>query len=220
MAARWSAILAGTCLAMIGASPASAGDVETRVFAVSVDGKPAGEFRLTIRTADDGTETALAVASVQVRFILGGYRYSYRGSEVWKAGRLHRFEAASEENGKKHAVRAVAAESSLQVTADGVTRTARPDLWPTSYWRMPDGAKVGQSLALLDADTGEEQPAKLDVVGATKTMVAGKMTDCTRLHVSGPTPADLWYDARGRLVGQETIEDGHKTVLTLREILR
>ncbi len=220
MAARWSAMLAGTCLAVFGASPARAGDVETRVFSVLVDGKSAGEFRLTVRTADDGAETALAVASVQVRYLLSGYRYTYRGSEVWKGGRLHRFEAASEENGKKHAISATAIESSLRITADDITRTARTDLWPTTYWRMPDGAKVGQSVVLLDADTGEEQPAKLDVVGATKMTVAGKMTDCTRLHVTGPTPADLWYDARGRLVGQETVEDGHKTVLTLREILR
>jgi hypothetical protein len=217
MSARWTAIVV---IAALGTAPARAADTETRVFTVLVDGKPAGEFRLTVRTSNDGTETALAAASVQVRYLLGGYRYTYRGTEVWQAGGLRRFDAASEENGKKHALSAVAAENSLRVTADGVTRSARPDLWPTTYWRMPDGAKVGQSVVLLDADTGEEQPARMDAVGPTRITIAGKVTDCTRLHVAGPTPADLWYDARGRLVGQETVEDGHKTVLALREIQR
>jgi hypothetical protein len=216
MSARWTAILVSAAIGMARASAAAA---ETRVFTVLVDGKPAGEFRLAVRTADDGTETATAAASVQVRYLLLSYRYTYRGTEVWKAGRLQRFEAASEENGKKHAVTAVAAENSLRVTADGVARSVRPDVWPTTYWRMP-AAKVDQAVVLLDADTGEAQPARIDSVGPARLTIAGTATDCTRLHVAGPTPADLWYDARGRLVGQETVEDGHKTVLMLREIQR
>jgi hypothetical protein len=216
MSARWTAILVS---AAIGMARASAADAETRVFTVLVDGKPAGEFRLTVRTADDGTETATAAASVQVRYLLISYRYTYRGAEVWKAGHLQRFDAASEENGKKHSVTAVAADNSLRVTADGVARSVRPDVWPTTYWRMP-AAKVDQTVVLLDADTGEAQPARIDSVDPARLTVAGTAIDCTRLHVAGSTPADLWYDARGRLVGQETVEDGHKTVLMLREIQR
>jgi hypothetical protein len=156
---------------------------------------------------------------VQVRYLLINYRYTYRGTEVWKAGQLQRFDAASEENGKKHSVAALAAEKSLRVTADGVSRSVRPDVWPTTYWRMP-ATKIDQTVVLLDADTGEAQPARIDSVDPTRLTVAGTAMDCTRLHVAGPTPADLWYDVRGRLVGQETVEDGHKTVLSLREIQR
>jgi hypothetical protein len=217
MSARWTSVF---IIAAMGASAAPAADTETRIFTVLVDGKPAGEFRLTVRTADDGTEAATAAASVQVKYLLGGYRYTYRGTEVWKAGRLRQFEAASEENGKKHAVTGVAAENVLRLTVDGATRSVRPDVWPTSYWRMPIGAKAGQGIVLLDADTGEEQASRIDAVDSARSTIAGKSTDCTHLRVTGPTPADLWYDARGRLVGQETIEDGHKTVLALQQIQR
>jgi hypothetical protein len=217
MSARWTTVLV---FAAIGSATASAADTETRLFAVQVDGRPAGEFRLIVRTVDDGTETATAVASVQVRQLLGGYRYTYRGTEVWKAGRLRQLDAASEENGKKHTVVAVATANGLRVTADGLTRSVRPDVMPTTYWRMPAGAKSNQTIVLLDADTGEEQTAKLDAVGPTKVSVGDKMTDCTRITISGPASGTLWYDARGRLVAQETTEDGHTTTLTLREIQR
>jgi hypothetical protein len=196
---------------------ATAADTETRMFNVTVDGRPAGEFRMTIRTGDDGAEAVTLSADVRVRQIIGGYRYSYRGSEAWNSGRLRQFDAASDDNGKKHTIRATADGDKLRLTADGVSRAARPDLWPTSYWRLP-AVKAGQAVALLDADTGEEQVARVDSLAASKITVAGKPADVTRVHVTAPTPADLWYDARGRLVRQETVEDGHKTILELREI--
>jgi hypothetical protein len=217
MSARWTLVFA---IAAIGAAPIAAADTETRLFTVLVDGKAAGEFRLPVRMAEDRTETAIAAATVQVKYLLGGYSYTYRGTEVWKAGRLRQFDAASEENGKKHAVTAAPTEINLRVTVDGVTHSVRPDVWPTTYWRMPAGAKTGQAIVLLDADTGEAQPAKMDGVVTQKLNVAGKDNDCTRVSITGPASGSLWYDARGRLVGQETTEDGHKTVLALREIQR
>jgi hypothetical protein len=188
------------------------------VFTVLVDGKPAGEFRLTIRTADD-TETATMFATVHVKYLLGGYRYSFRGTETWSDGRLRQFDAASDDNGKKHTVRAAAEGEKLRVTVDGAGRLVRPDVWPTTYWRMPAEAKAGQTVALLDADTGEGTVATIGV-GRQAMKVAGNEMNCTRISVAGPTPALIWYDSRGRMVLQETIEDGHKTVLSLREIQR
>ena len=88
MFVRLSTVIYFTAFAV---SSAPAADTEQRLYDVSVDGKPAGDFRLTVRTADDGTETATAVAAVNIRFILGGYRYAYRGTEVWAGGRLRIF---------------------------------------------------------------------------------------------------------------------------------
>lgn len=215
MTARWMIAV----LAALAGSPALAADTETRIFAVMVDGRPAGEFRLTIRTAADGGESISVVANVQVRSLLGGYVYTYRGSEVWAAGRLRQLDSTSDDNGKKHAVHAAVAGDKLRVTVDGASRSTRPDLWPTNYWRLPP-AKAGQAIALLDVDTGEEQPARIDSIGPQSLAIVGKVTDCTRVSVAGPVPAVLHYDNRGRLVGEETIEDGHRTVLTLQDIQR
>jgi hypothetical protein len=222
MSARSLSLFAGVCLAcLIPAGHAAAADTETRVFSISVDGKPAGEFRMVIRTAGDGTESIAIAASVHVKYLFGGYRYSYRGTEVWKDGRLRQFDSASDDDGKKHTVQAAADGDKLRITVDGAGRSARPDVWPTSYWRMPPGIKQGQTVVLLDADTGEEQAARIDSARPQRDVpVMGKAGDILLVHVTGPTPAELWYDGRGRLFRQETVEDGHKTVLNLREIQR
>jgi hypothetical protein len=214
MIARW--IIAP--LAAIVSSPALAADTETRIFSVTVDGRPAGEFRLTIRTGDDGSENVSAVANIQMRSFLGGYHYSYRGSEVWSDGRLRQFESSSDDNGKKHVVHAVADGSRLRVTVDGAPQSARSDGWPTTYWRMPPSIKGGQPISVLDSDTGEEQSARVDSIGPQSLAIAGKAINCTRVAVTASVPAVLHYDGRGRLVAEETTEDGHRTILTLREI--
>jgi len=216
MTARWTI----ATLAALVSSPVIGSDTETRLFAVMVDGRPAGEFRLTIRTGDDGNETASVTANVQVRSLLGGYHYSYRGREVWSGGRLRQLDASSDDNGKKHLIHAASDGERLRVTVDGAPRPARADVWPTTYWRCPPAAKAGQPIALLDADTGEEQAARIDSVAPQSLTIAGRPISCTRVAVSAPVPAVLHYDGRGRLVGQETVEDGHRTVLTLREIQR
>ncbi len=201
------------------AGPARAADAETRVFAVLVDGQPAGEYRLAVSTADDGTESVSCTAAVRVRHLLGGYRYSYRGTEEWKAGRVQRFDAASDDDGKKGRVHAAAEANGVRVAAGGSSVVTTPDVWPTTYWRLPAAGKPGP-VTVLDADTGTVRAGRLEAVGPARLTVAGRPAEATRYRVVGPAPADVWYDARGRLVRQETVEDGHKTVLELREIQR
>src|SRR5262245_19594793 len=192
---------------------ARAADTEQRVFAVSVDGKAAGEYRTTVRADDDGTETVTCSAAVQVRHLLGQYRYSYQGTEVWKGGKLVRLDAASDDDGTRHVVRATAGSDGLRVTVDnGPARAAPAGVWPTTYGRLPAGGQGGQSLTLLDVDTGKLLAARLEAVEPARLTVAGRRLDCTRYRVTGQAQAELWFDARGRLVREETVEDGHKTV--------
>jgi hypothetical protein len=199
--------------------PARAADTEQRVFTVLVDGKPAGEYRVTIRI-DDGTATMTGNAAVHVRHALGQYRYTYQGTEVWKGGRLQRLDAASDDDGKACAVRATAEADGLRVAANGRAQTVRPDAWPTTYWQLPPAERRDQPLTLLDVDTGKPLTARLSALGPVRLTVAGQPLEATRYRVTGQAQAELWYDAQGRLVRQETVEDGHKTVLELREVLR
>jgi Family of unknown function (DUF6134) len=210
-----------TALALaLAAGAARAEDQDVRVFIVLVDGKPAGEFRLTVHTGDDGTETVTATAAVRVKLLLGSYHYHLQSTEVWTGGRLRSLDAASDDDGTKHAIRATATADGLRVTADGREHGARPDAWPTTYWRLPAALRAGQPLPLLDVDTGRALTARLVPVGPERLTVGGRTSDVSHYRVSGQAQAELWYDGRGRLVREETVEDGHKTVLELRELGR
>ena len=50
--------------------------------------------------------------------------------------------------------------------------------------------------------------------------VAGQAVECAHYRVSGGAQADLWFDANERLVRQDSIEDGHRTVLELTRLQR
>src|SRR3954464_4974263 len=78
--------LAAICLA----GPASAASTDSRLFAVLVDGKPAGECRLTYTSRDDGSLSIAGKAVVRVRHLLGTYHYYFDGSEIRKGDRLQR----------------------------------------------------------------------------------------------------------------------------------
>ena len=214
------AVVTGLGSLLFALPTARAGDPEQRLFTVRVDGKPAGEYRMAIRTGDDGAEVMTGSAAVHVKHLLGQYRYSYEGTEVWKDGRLQLLDAVSDDDGKRATVHAAVEATGMRVVVNGQSRTARPDAWTTTYWRLPPAGVRGPALALLDVDTGESLTARLEVVGPTRLMVAGRPLDCTRYRVTGQAQAELWYDAQGRLVRQETVEDGHKTVLELREVRR
>src|SRR5262249_12721149 len=99
-------------------------------------------------------------------------------------------------------------------------RISRSDVWTTSYWRLPDGERTDRDIALLDADTAKEIAAKLDYVETKPITVAGQTVQCAHYRLRGGVQVDLWYDGKDRLVRQESIEEGHRTVLDLTSVRR
>src|SRR5438445_5508498 len=86
-------LLVTICALLAGVAKCAAGDVESRLFKITVDGKDAGAYAMTISADKEGVLTMTGQADVKVRY-LGGlytYKYSYSGEETWKDGRLRRF---------------------------------------------------------------------------------------------------------------------------------
>jgi hypothetical protein len=50
--------------------------------------------------------------------------------------------------------------------------------------------------------------------------VAGANVQCAHWRVAGGAQVDLWYDGFDRLVREESLEDGHKTLLELIQVNR
>jgi len=208
--------LATAGLLAFGLSRARAADAETRVFTVRVDGKKAGEYRLAIQPQADGSVTVSAQSDVRVSVLgVAVYTYRYTGREVWKGGRLQHLESSGQEKGKAFAVCADADGQALRVRANGQERRARPDVWTTSCWRLPEARFRNGDVPLLGCDNGAETQGRLQYVGSEQLQVAGQAQTCSHYRVMKDVPHDLWYDAQERLVRDEWVSGGHRTVVEL-----
>jgi hypothetical protein len=218
-ASRW---LLFTALALLVPmeSRAAAADEETREFTVYVDGKPAGRASMKIQRRDDGTTAMTCDSRVVVRFLFIKYEYTYNGKEIWKDRRLQRFDSTCDDDGKKFVVSAAAEDGGLRIKVNNRERVARPEVWLTSYWCLPDPKLRDQTIPIIDADTGRDLDGKLQHVGAVQMRVAGEAQNVNHYRLTGKVDVDLWYDAAERIVRQEWIEDGHRTILELNKVRR
>jgi hypothetical protein len=204
------------------ASPLSlAEEVETRDFAVMVDNKNAGAYRMTISRQEDGTVTMAAHAEVKLSYLVYTYKYCFQGSEVWKDGQLQQLKSITNDDGKKFNVTANLLGSDLRLTVNGNERWTRPDVWTTTYWQLAPPKFRGEQVPLLDADCGNEITGTLSYVGSDVLNLLGRAQNCAHYKLTGGRlQVQLWYDAQQRMVRQESIEDGHKTILELAHLER
>ncbi|HJZ94456.1 MAG TPA: DUF6134 family protein [Gemmataceae bacterium] len=198
-------------LALLLAAPAVADD--KRTFQVYVDGKPAGQFVLKVAEKDATIECTIS-ARVEVRTLLGKYRYSLDAQETWKDGKLMGLRSTCNDDGTKHDVTLTSDGTTATLKADGKTIKGGAAVWPTTYWRLPPAAGA---LTLIDSDTGKLIPAKLEEVGADKVKVLGKEQAATKYRLTGGVDVTLWYDAGGRLVRESFVDSGYRTVFELTE---
>ena len=223
-ACRWARVrqwllVAGAVLLGSGGM-ARAADVETRDFAVLVDGKPAGDAHMTIHRQDDGSVIMTCDTDIKVSVLLVTYRYSYRGREVWKNGRLQRFDSTCNDDGKRYLIAAMAEGDKVRLRVNDQERLTRGDVWLTSYWAQPPAKVRDQVVPLVDADSGRDLEARVSFVGGERRSVIGKAQTVNHFRLSGKVAVDLWYDVTGRLVRQEWVEEGHRTLLELSRLRR
>ncbi|HEX4608631.1 MAG TPA: DUF6134 family protein [Urbifossiella sp.] len=212
---------AALVLAAALAGPAAAAETELRTFAVSVDGKAAGTYKMAVRVDDDGTETVAADASIKVRIAVVSYTYTIQSNEVWKGGRLAAVESYTNDDGKRHSVKGATTADGLTVTADGKIRTVRADVLTSTGWRFPGPAAAPRDVIVFDVEDGTETAAKLEPLPPSQVVVGGRRVEAQRFKVTGRNlDAVWWYDPAGRPVRQEMRWDGHRVVLDLTAITR
>jgi len=202
-------------LAFILIDPALADGQEKRIFAVAVDDKPAGTYQMTFQNRPDGSVALTAQADISVRILLMRYKYSYRGAEVWKDGRLVSFESTTNDDGKRFHVTGTGGKDGVAFQFDGKEVFVRGDVWLTTYGQLPSEARRCDNLVLVDADTGKRLNAQLEKAGATDVSAGGRTIRAAHYKLGGSVKAELWYDDSGRLVRQESVEEGHKTAFEL-----
>jgi len=195
-----------------------AADIETRDFNVAVDGKPAGEVHMTIHRQDNGTIQVRCDTDINVNFVIGKYKFVYRGHETWKDNRLVRLDSNTDDNGKRFIVTAVAEATGLRVRVNNVERMAQPEVWLTSYWCLPDPKLRASVIPIIDADNGKDLDGRIQFVATERRAVAGQDVALNHYRLIGKATVDLWYDGTNRLVRQEWTEQGHRTILELNRV--
>lgn len=213
---------------------------QTREFRVLVDGKERGKCVMQLTRHDDGTDRVRIDSRLRFNYVVYDYRYASSGSEIWKDGRLIQLENSADYNGTKYVVKAAPSRKGLQVTVNGKASQNEADAWVTSYWHLPErlnlanpaeGKKIvptagrqteataeSRHVPLLDSDKGRALRGRLQFVAEEAISIAGQRKASTHYRVAGDVQVELWYDESQRLVRQESVEEGHKTLLELVKI--
>lgn len=196
------------------ASPAG----EVREFDVRVDNKTLGSHRLTIKS--NGDEHTVGIQTdVKVDVIIYSYAFKFRGTEVWRDGKLTQTDVQCEDNGKKRSF-TLKSDGKLQlISFNGKSQKDADDcVMTTSYWKLPHANVRDKILPIADIESGKTTTANLDLVGPDTVSLGGRTIQCRHYKIDGPSPADLWFDDRDLLVKQKSVERGHLTELRLKQI--
>ena len=205
---RWPAtlgvvlLIAGMTMASV-ASVASAAPLSARLpdghaveYRVTRDGAPIGSYTVTVHTEGDRVPVSSAVR-IEVAFgFITLYRYALDAREVWRAGRLVSFDSATDDDGERHAVHAVAEAGVIEVTANGGRWAAPPSIAPSSLWHRD----LVDNAILLGVEDGDRLEVVVRWAGPETVSVAGRPVRATRYIVSGDVERELWYGADGMLV--------------------
>jgi hypothetical protein len=187
---------------------------EIREFEILVKEKPTGKSLIRITEMDDGVTIVSTEVVVNFDFIIYVYRYELHGKELWQGNQLVAVDNRAVDNGTKLTVRAKIDSQGTIIEAAGKAATKVPALeMTTNFWRCP--AFKGGPLSFLDVDKGTILSATAEHVGPDQILVAGNNLSCTRYRLRGTVAGDLCFDAKGRLVRQQTVEMGFPIELRL-----
>src|SRR5215213_9131255 len=135
-------------LLLLGALPILA---EERTYSITIDGKPAGEMTISFQARDDGS-TAVTVWAEYHADRPTPVAFEYRGTEIWKDGRLVRLDGLGTENRQKGGITLVAGKGAYALKAGVKEVSVRDEVWPTTGAMMPD--PDGKPL-VVDVITGD-----------------------------------------------------------------
>lgn len=208
------------CLAQ-SAAHAWATDIEQRDYAILVDGKEAGQSRITIAVGDDGTTVVTAGAKVKFSQLFFTYNFAVDSTEWWKGGKLIGVKSSMVENGKHTEVTAAGAGGQLKIRVNGQDRLGSADDWSSSFWKLADARYHNKPVPILETDTGKEFIGQLQYIGTEQLTLHGQPQACYHFRVTGGNyPIDVWFDRYHRLARQEFTDTGHKTIVQLIAVKR
>ncbi len=194
------------------------GGKEVREFEILLKGKPTGSSKITIEQ-QPGERTFVTVdAAVTVNVVVYVYKYEFHGTQTWVADRLEKFDSSTIDGGKKSSLAGVVTPQKSDVIVNNKRITGPVVAMTTDYWRLPSMRTGDEVVAAIDASTGTSKRVRINRIAEAKVPLGNVMIPCTEYRLSGDVDAHVWLDAQGRVVRQQSVEDGHQTELRLTKI--
>jgi hypothetical protein len=166
-------------------------------FTVYRNGEPIGFHRVSFEPVAEGLAVDIEIA-LDVKFgFITIYSYRHENRELWRDGRLVRFDSRTEDNGSVLSVAAAAEGSWLFVKGPKALEGPVPFAQPTSYWSR-EATVAAERLV----DTQSGRLVEIDVVpmGDDSVATGTETIEAQRYHMTGDLEVDIWYDEAGRWV--------------------
>lgn len=200
-----------------GAEPQEPHEPSTWRFRVSLGERALGTHVFRV----DGEGGARMVSS-EARFgvklwFVQAYRYTHTATERWNGDCLERIDARTDDNGKRRRVSGRAHAGTFEVTTDRapVPQSMDACVMSFAYWNP----RILSQRSLLNAQTGELTPVRIDTLGTEDIRVRGTPTRASRYAIiAGTFRIDVWYaDVTREWVRLETRtgrpgEDGRRLI--------
>lgn len=192
---------------------------ELREYEVVVKQKTMGKVSIRTHETQDGATVSITDTNVEAEYLLMKHRYEYHGQETWRGDRLVRLDSRTNDNGKQLAVSAAVDSDRSAVNIKGKQPQAGPAFVMTSnFWRLPDLRLAKGKFSIIDSDTGTSFSVQLTDVGPETVVLGNQKVASEHYRISGDTAAELWFDRQGRLLRQQTVEQGFQTELRLARV--
>jgi Family of unknown function (DUF6134) len=182
-------------------APAREGVTREWDFTVSLDGKPIGEHRFTLRDLGETREIE-SEALFRVRFLfVEAYRYEHRARELWQGNCLQSVAARTDANGKPLFVEGRRDKGEFRIQSSSGAVLQDECVQTFAYWNP----SILDAQRLLNPQTGEYVDIKVLLMG--RESIGGQQTDRYRLIGAGGAPLqiDLWYTAARDWVALESL---------------
>ena len=142
-----------------------AADREQREYVVYVNGKEAGQTTMDIQVQDNGQTNVGIRAHVKFQQLFFSYSWAMEGTESWRDDKLVCVKCQSTENGKKTEVNVSPSGQQLRARVNGSDRVISPEVWTSSFWKLPEAKYHNKQLSVFEIDTGKEHQGQLQLVG-------------------------------------------------------
>jgi hypothetical protein len=119
------------------------------------------------------------------------FRYSHRGHEEWRDGRLISMETRTDDDGEEFRVDARATSEGLRVTGSGGDYLAPAETIPGSYWNIA----LLDRPEVLNSQKGELTPIDTRFLGSENISAGPRRITADHHRIIGPTLViDVWYN--------------------------